>query len=381
MNFKKLKERRAVLAAQMKALLEKAETEERALDEAETEEFGNCEKEIQSIDATLQAEERARGFFTEEKEEKLEERAEEEVEAAEERAFDNYIRGIVEERADVTMTKSENGAIIPNSIAKKIISKVVDICPIYKDAERYNVAGTLTIPYYDEKSGKITMSYATEGEDGESTSGKFKNISLTGFLGRAITDVSKSLINNSDFDLTSFVIQKMAEAIAQWLEHELLIGTSGKIEGLSGVKQLITAAKAKEVTADELIELQEEVPDVYQTNAYWIMNKATRKAIRKLKDGEGNYLLNKDASARWNYTLLGKDVYTSDNMPEMAAGKTAIYYGDMTGLAVKVSEDVSIEVLRETKARQHLVEVLGFVEVDAKVQDEQKIAGLKMATA
>ena len=111
------------------------------------------------------------------------------------------------------------------------------------------------------------------------------------------------------------------------------------------------------------------------------MNKATRKAIRKLKDGEGNYLLNKDASARWNYTLLGKDVYTSDNMPEMAAGKTAIYYGDMTGLAVKVSEDVSIEVLRETKARQHLVEVLGFVEVDAKVQDEQKIAGLKMATA
>jgi len=111
------------------------------------------------------------------------------------------------------------------------------------------------------------------------------------------------------------------------------------------------------------------------------MNKTTRKAIRKLKDGQGNYLLNKDATARWGYTLLGKDVYTSDNMSGMEAGKTAIYYGDMSGLAVKLSENVSIEILREKYATQHAIGVVGWIEIDSKVENEQKISKLVMKSA
>ena len=200
-------------------------------------------------------------------------------------------------------------------------------------------------------------------------------------MGRAITDISKSLINNSEFDITSFVINRMAMSIARWIEKELLVGTTSKIEGLSKITQVVNAASATAITADELIDLQEAVPDAYQAGAYWIMNRDTRSKIRKLKDGQGNYLLNRDATARWGYTLFGKDVYTSDNMPKIAAGKTTVIYGDMTGLAVKVSEDINIEVLREIKARQHLVEAVGFVELDAKLQDAQKIAALKQKTA
>mgnify|MGYP001048961313 CR=1 FL=1 len=235
--------------------------------------------------------------------------------------------------------------------------------------------------FYDEATGDITMDYAEEFTEGESTSGKFKSISLAGFLGRAITDVSKSLINNSNFDIVNFTINRMAKSIAKWIEKELLIGTNKKIEGLQGVTQKVTAKAADKVTADEIIDLQESIPDVYQADAYFIMNKKTRTAIRKLKDGQGNYLLNKDANSRWGYTLFGKDVYTSDAMPEMAAGKRAIYYGDYKGLAVKVSEDVTIDVLRETKARQHVVEVLAFLEMDAKVQNAEMLAALEMAAA
>jgi HK97 family phage major capsid protein len=223
------------------------------------------------------------------------------------------------------------------------------------------------------------MAYADEDTDGESTSGTFKSISLGGFLGRAITDVSKSLINNSNFDIVDFVVARMAKAIARFIEKELLNGTDKKVAGLSGVTQTVTCASATAITSDEIIDLQESVPDVYQPNAYFVMSKATRTAIRKLKDGQGNYLLNKDANSRWGYTLFGKDVYTTDNMSDIATGKTAMYYGDMLGLAVKVSEDVNIDVLRETKARKHMVEVLGFVEFDAKVQNAQMISALKMA--
>ena len=68
-------------------------------------------------------------------------------------------------------------------------------------------------------------------------------------------------------------------------------------------------------------------------------------------------------------------------MPAMAAGKTAIYYGDMSGLAVKLSEDVAIEVLREKFATQHAIGVVGWIEIDAKVENAQKIAKLIMKSA
>ena len=218
------------------------------------------------------------------------------------------------------------------------------------------------------------MDYADEFTEGESKSGKFANITLGGFLARAICDVSKSLINNSQFDIVNFVINKMAQKIAIFIEGELLNGTEDKIAGLSTLTAGVTTATKGKITGDELIDLQETIPDVYQSGAVWIMNRSTRKEIRKIKDGEGNYILNRDLNARWGYTLLGKEVYTSDNMGKLTdASSTLIYYGDLKGLAVKVSEEVNIDVLFETKARQHAVEVLGFVELDSKVQNAEML--------
>ncbi len=372
-------EQRNNLLDEMEGLLNKAKEETRAFTEEESTRYDEIKKEIEQLDKTIKAEEEARAL------EKKEEKKTTEVETrelAEERAFENYLRGVVEERTDVNLTTVDNGAVIPSSIANKIIKKVYDICPVYQLATRYNVGGTLNIPYYDETTGqKIEMAYATEFQDLESTSGKFLSIELKGFLAGALTKVSRSLINNSQFAIVPFVINAMAESISRWIENELLNGTADKVAGLSTVTQEVTTASSTAITTDELIDLQEAVPDTYQANAIWIMNKATRTAIRKLKDKDDNYILNKDATSKWGYTLFGKDVYTSDNMPTMAAGKTAIYYGDMSGLAVKLSEDVSIEVLREKFATQHAVGVVGWIEIDSKVENAQKIAKLVMKEA
>lgn len=380
MNLKKLTEQRAKIQKEMQDMVDAADAEERTLNSAEAEDFEKKEQALKDIDASIRALHAVRDL-EEDPEPETRDQAqstEEDVEKRDIESFDAYIRGDLEERAATNMTKTDNGAVIPTSIANKIITKVVDLCPIYHDADRYNVGGTLTIPYYDESTKDIKMEYADEFTDGESTTGKFASISLTGYLARAITDVSKSLINNSSFNVVDFVVDRMALSIARFIEKELLFGTTDKVNGLSGVTQSVTAAGTTVITSDEIIDLQESVSDVYQANAYFVMNKKTRTAIRKLKDGQGNYLLNKDATSRWGYTLFGKDVYTSANMPEMAAGATAIYYGDYKGLAVKVSEDINIDVLRETKARQHVVEVLGFVELDAKVQNAEMIAKLVM---
>ena len=373
---KGLVEQREDLAKEIRDIVEGAKAETRTLTDAEETRFNEIKEKIDKIDTTLKAfdEQRSLEDF------KPSDNKKDNKEDIEERAFANYIRGVVEERADVNLTAPDNGAVIPKSIANKIIKKVIDISPIYQLATRYNVGGNLTIPYYDESTSSITTAYATEFTDLESTSGKFSNIELKGYLAGALSKISRSLLNNSNFNLVSFVINEMSDSIAKFIEREILKGTTDKITGLSTAKQIVTAASATTIVADNLIDTQDQVPDLYQAGAIWIMNKATRTAIRKLKDGDGNYLLNKDISAKWGYTLLGKDVYTSDNMDIMEAGKTVIYYGDMSGLAVKLSEDVNIQVLREKYATQHALGVVGWVELDSKIENEQKISKLVMGS-
>lgn len=378
-NLKKLIEEKNAKIEEMKVILSKMDTENRSeMSEEEKTSFDKLETEVRSLEDTIKRVETASGLEKKTpvsaKKDDTEERA-----AQEEAAFADYIRGVVSEnRADVNMTVTDGTATIPTTIANKIIKKVYDICPIYQMATRYNVKGTLSIPYYDENTQKITMAYATEFTELESTSGKFTNIELKGFLAGVLSKISVSLVNNSQFDITSFIVNQMAEDISKWIEKELIIGTTDKIDGLKGVTQKVTAAATTAITADELIDLQETVPDQYQAGAVWIMNKKTRTAIRKFKNSQGDYILNQDATARWGYTLFGKEIYTTDSVPEMAAGKAVIFYGDMSGLAVKLAEEVNIQVLREKFATQHAIGVVGWVEIDSKVENAQKIAKLEM---
>lgn len=383
-DLKSLVEQRNDLVQQMKDLTAAVETEQRAFSDDEKTQFDELDSKVKTIDATIAAVESARALEMSENTQKEVKKVEETREALEARAFENYIRGVVEERAgDVNMEKGANGAVIPSTIANKIITKVHEISPIYAMATKYNVPGTLSIPYYpatvDGATPDVQMAYGTEFTDLESTSGSFSSISLTGFLAGALTKVSKSLINNSQFNIVDFVITNMAETISRWVEGECLHGTANKATGvIAGITQGVTAAATGALTADELIKLQESIPDAYQNGACWIMSRATRTAIRLLKDREDRYILNPDATSKWGYTLFGKPVYVSENMDDMAAGKPAVLYGDFSGLAVKLSEALEIQVLREKYATQHAVGVVAWMEFDAKVENAQKLAKLTM---
>lgn len=395
MNLKALMEKKNDLIVRAEAILNDAETNKRELTDDEAQELAEIRDDVRKIKEALKIAEELHEEKKELKEEgdalgvdgracgddKKREAEQKAKEDAETRAFDNYLRGRINHRAgDVDLTKSANGAVIPTTIANKIISMVYNICPILERSTKYNVKGKLVVPYYDETSNAITVAYATEFTELESSVGAFDKIELDGYLAGALTLVSRSLINNSDFNLVDFVVEKMAYAIKRFIEHELLVGTSGAVTGLSTLTNTVTAGATTAITADEVVQLHDAIKDDFQANAIWIMSPATRTALRTLKSTTGYYLLNDDMSSPFGSTLLGKPVYVSDNMPDMGAGNTAIYYGDMRGLATKFSEDMSIEVLREKYATQHAVGVVGWLEFDSKVEDAQKIAKLVMAS-
>lgn len=389
-------EKKNDLITRAEELVETAKTEERELTEDEAMEIAEIRDDVKAIKAALKLDDDMRELKEmdakpdeepEEEEVKMEEnracnkeekRSVEELERAE---FEAFLRGEgkLETRAN-NMDVDNNGAVIPETIVDKIIKRVYDVCPILERSTKYNIKGTVTIPYYDEGTTHITVDYQTEFLQIASNVGKFTSqVTLTGFLAGALAKVSRSLINNSQFNIVDHVINLMAEHIARWIEGELLNGTYQKVAGLSALTNSVTAASASAITADEIIKLHDKVKDRYQNDAIWIMSPATRTALRLLKDEMGRYLLNDDISTPFGTSLLGKPVYVSDNMPEIATGNTVVYYGDMKGLATKFNESISIEVLREKYADEHAYGIISWFEFDATVEDQQKIAKLVMA--
>lgn len=400
MNQKELLEKKNDLVTRAEETLNKAKAENRELTDAEMAELAEIRDNVRKIvkaldlDDFFDREGRNNGKKPEpqnmekESEEMSEDtRAKCGQEVKETRAFEDFLRGrVTNERTN--MTFDDNGAVVPTTIANRIIKKVYNICPILERSTKYNVKGTLELPYYDVDTTTITVAYKDEFSALTSSSGKFDSITLTGYLAGALTKISRSLINNSQFDIVAFVVDEMAYAIKRFIENELLNGTPGnppttpsKVLGLYGLTNYITAASQTVITADEVVQLHDKIKDEFQENAMWIMSPATRTALRLLKATTGYYLLNDDVSSPFGTTLLGKPVYVSDNMPDMAAGKNAIFYGDFRGLATKFNEELSIEVLREKYADEHAVGVIGWFEFDSKVEDAQKIAKLVMASA
>ena len=381
-NFKELEEKKNDLIERAIVIVNGAESEKRELTDDEAQELAEIKDDVRKIKeelATLELiKDETKDFAKEEGDEK-EEGKKTDVEKAEERAFGAYVRGIVLNERAGELAKGANGAVIPTTIVNKIIKKVYDICPILEYSTKYNVKGKIEIPLYNETSeNTITVAFANEFEDLTSNVGTFSKIELDGYLAGALTLISRSLINNSQFDIVEFIVSHMAYAIKRFIEDKLLNGAEGKITGLTTAVTAVTTEASTVITADEIIRLHDSIKDDFQNDAIWIMSPATRTALRTLTSTTGYYLLNDDISTPFGSSLLGKPVYVSDNMPDMEAGKTAIYYGDMKGLATKFSEEMEIEVLREKYATQHAVGVVGWLEFDGKIENAQMVKKLVM---
>lgn len=376
MNVKELIEKQNNLLTRAEEVMNKAKEEKRELTPDEMQELAEIRDDIRRIKEALGLDRDFKDLkqnACDTKKRSVEDEAQEENEV---KAFENYVRGyIVHERAG-ELTKANNGAVIPTTIVNRIIKKVYDICPILEKSTKYNVKGNLDIPFYPaDGTTTINVAYQTEFVAMSSSTGNFDSINLTGYLAGALTKISRSLINNAQFDIVGFIVDEMAYQISRFIEGELLNGTVGKVTGLSGLTNKMTSAETTGFNGDDLIDVQALVKDVYQKDAIWIMSVKTRTSLRKLKDDMGRYLLQDDISLPFGKSLLGKPVYVSDNM---ADGK--IIYGDMSGLATKMSEDINIEVLREKFADEHAYGVIGWFEFDSKVQNAQKIASLTLKT-
>lgn len=373
LKMKALIEKRNTLVEELEGLVNTVKTEARAFQEDETSRIEAIKAEIAGIDNTLKIEGEVRNM-----ENKVEVRTDKELEK---RSLDeaNFIAFVKGEKRALGVEGTSGGALIPTHIADKIIEQVKELSPIYAMTTIYNVGGDLVFPSYDESTSSISAAYMGDFQELVEGTGKFTTVKLENHIVGVLAKVSKSLINRNDFDLLSFVVKKVATSIAEFLEGELINGTVGKMSGIASTTNNVTTASTTKVTVDDLIDLQMAVPEVYQAGAVWIMHKETLKSLRKLKDTNNDYILNKDATTGFGWNLLGKTVYTTESASLVAAGNKAAFYGDMSGLYVKLARNVELQILNEKYATQHAIGAVGYVEVDSKVVENQKIASLTVA--
>lgn len=365
MNLKALIEKRNALVEEINTMFETAETEVRALTEDEQSTFEAKTAELKALDKTIAGAKdmRSLGAMDVPVEERKAVEADEKVEDVEARAFEQLIR----ENRTGEMAKSDNGAVIPTTIANRILDTVKQMAPLYNLATKFNVKGKLDFPVAKDS---ITTAYATEFTALTSSHVGFTKRTLDGFLVGALSKVSVSLINNSQFDIVNYVVNKVAESIALFLEKEIISGA-----GSTAITGVLTDTLVKKVetaddipTADEFIAVQVEVPQAYQAGCAWLVSNKTLLAMRQMKDTNGRYFLQNDLTNGFGYTFLGKPVMVSDQMTD-----TNVVYGDFSGYFINIHENASIKVLNEKYADEHAVGVVAWLEVDGKVMEEGKL--------
>ena len=183
--------------------------------------------------------------------------------------------------------------------------------------------------------------------------------------------VSEELLNDSAFDLEGYFVSEFGRRIGNKEEEAFFTGNgSGKptgiLDGTAGADVGVTTASASAITADEIIDLFYSLNVPYRKDAIWILNDSTIKAIRKLKDSTGNYLLQPALKDGEVSTLLGRPYFTSAFAPEIAAGAKTIVFGDLSYYWIGDREGISFKRLNELYAGNGQVGFLASKRLDGK---------------
>jgi HK97 family phage major capsid protein len=186
---------------------------------------------------------------------------------------------------------------------------------------------------------------------------------------------------DSIFDMELLLASLLGERLARLGNAQLTIGTGNDApHGIVTASSLgKTAAGATAIAADELIDLQHSVRAPYRRSpkCRWQFADTTLQAIRKLKDGQGNYLWKQgDVQTGVPDLLLGKPYSVNDDVPEIATGARAVIFGDHSKYFVRKVGSPVIGVLRERFWPD--LGIAGLMRLDGELADPNAIKHLKL---
>ena len=267
-------------------------------------------------------------------------------------------------------TDSEGGYLVPDEYERTLVEALEEENVFRQLAKVIRTSsGDRKIPVVATKG---TASWIDEEGAYLESDDSFGQVSIGAYKLGTMIKVSEELLNDSVFDLEAYISREFARRIGAKEEEAFFTGDgSGKPLGVlaatGGAETGVTAASATAITADELIDLFYSLKAPYRRNAVWVLNDSTIKAIRKLKDNQGQYLWQPSLTAGAPDLLLGKPVRTSAYMPAIAADAKTVAFGDFSYYWIADRQGRSFKRLNELYAATGQVGFLASQRVDGKL--------------
>ncbi|MDD4012476.1 MAG: phage major capsid protein [Sphaerochaetaceae bacterium] len=267
-------------------------------------------------------------------------------------------------------TDSEGGYLVPDEFEHTLVEALQEENIFRQLATIIQTSsGERKIPVVASKG---TASWIDEEGSIPESDDAFGQVTIGAYKLGTLIKVSEELINDNIFDLEGYISREFARRIGAKEEDAFFNGNgTGKPNGIlsasNGAQVGVTAAGATAVTADEIMDLFYSLNAPYRKKASWLLNDTTIKAIRKLKDGNGNYLWQPSLTAGTPDTLLGRPVNTSSFMPSIAASAKTIAFGDYSYYWIADRQGRSFKRLGELFAVTGQVGFLGTQRVDGRL--------------
>ena len=279
-------------------------------------------------------------------------------------------------------TETEGGYLVPDEYERTLV-QALEEQNIFRQLAHviHTSSGDRKIPVVASKG---TAQWIDEEAQYPESDDSFGQVSIGAYKLATMIKISEELLNDSVFDMPSYIATEFARRIGAAEEEAFFTGNGtgrplGILAETGGAQVSVTGAKADAVTFDDVMDLFYSLRSPYRRNAVFIMNDATVKALRKLKNGNGDYIWQPSVTAATPDTILNRPVYTSGFMPTLATGNKTILFGDLGYYWVADREGRSFKRLNELYAPTGQVGFLASQRVDGKLILPEAVRVLKQA--
>ena len=279
-------------------------------------------------------------------------------------------------------TETEGGYLVPDEYEHTLV-QALEEQNIFRQLAHviHTSSGDRKIPVVASKG---TAQWIDEEAQYPESDDSFGQVSIGAYKLATMIKISEELLNDSVFDMPSYIATEFARRIGAAEEEAFFTGNGagrplGILAETGGAQVGVTGAKADAVTFDEVMDLFYSLRSPYRRNAVFIMNDAMVKALRKLKNGNGDYIWQPSVTAATPDTILNRPVYTSGFMPTLATGNKTILFGDLGYYWVADREGRSFKRLNELYAPTGQVGFLASQRVDGKLILPEAVKVLQQA--
>lgn len=266
-------------------------------------------------------------------------------------------------------TDSEGGYLVPDEYENTLVEAL----------EEENIFRNLATVIQTSSGDRKIPVVATKGsaswidEEGAypESDDTFSQVSIGAFKVATMIKVSDELLNDDIFNLEAYISKEFGRRIGTKEEEAFLIGDGvGKPTGIfnatGGASEGITTSAAN-IAFDDVMDLFYSLRSPYRKNAVWVLNDSTVKALRKLKDSNGNYIWQPSVQVGVPDMILNRPYHTSSYVPELSAGQKVMAFGDFSYYWIADRQGRAFKRLNELYATNGQVGFLASQRVDGKL--------------